>query len=246
MTNYALLNNIEHKDLRVITTRSAAYGDNLWYSQTFYQEFAAVQRCYPIFFQKDLSTGRIAPIVLFGFEQGENLYLDKGQWLASYIPLSVQRLPFAIGFQNEVRGGTETQERIITIDLDSPKVSTSEGIPLFLEFGGNSDYLENAANVLESLHQGLEKNNEFMEVLEACKLIEPFTMEVSLSDGSDNSLVGLYAINEERLKSLPEEQLLGLFHTGFLEAIYMFLASHTNLQTLVNRKDKRVILRESP
>ena len=50
--NNVLLNNIDHKDLRVITTRSAAYGDDVKSALTFPAEFRNVQACYPIVFHK--------------------------------------------------------------------------------------------------------------------------------------------------------------------------------------------------
>ena len=52
MTNSVLLNNIDHKDLRVITTRSAAYGDDVMFALTFPAEFRNVQAHYPIVFRK--------------------------------------------------------------------------------------------------------------------------------------------------------------------------------------------------
>lgn len=51
MAKYALLNNIQHKDLRVITQFSATYGDNITSTLTFPTEFADIQKEYPIFFK---------------------------------------------------------------------------------------------------------------------------------------------------------------------------------------------------
>ena len=56
MANNVLLNSIDHQDLKVLTERSKAYGDNVWYTQTFPQEFRSVQAYYPIFFNKDPNT----------------------------------------------------------------------------------------------------------------------------------------------------------------------------------------------
>ena len=67
MNNAVLLNNIDHKDLRVITTRAAAYGDDVKSALTFPAEFRNVQACYSIVFQKT-ADGKFQSIVLFGFQ----------------------------------------------------------------------------------------------------------------------------------------------------------------------------------
>jgi len=48
-----MLNNIQHKNLRVVTRPGAQYGDNVGIVMTFPTEYADVQREYPIFFRKD-------------------------------------------------------------------------------------------------------------------------------------------------------------------------------------------------
>ena len=57
MTNHVMLNNIQHKNLRVITRQGAEFGDNVGTVLTFPTEFADIQREYPIFFRKDPNTG---------------------------------------------------------------------------------------------------------------------------------------------------------------------------------------------
>ncbi len=52
MSKNVLLNSVEHRDLKVITTRGAHYGDAVWFTVTFPKEFRTVQAHYPIFFTK--------------------------------------------------------------------------------------------------------------------------------------------------------------------------------------------------
>ena len=87
MTNHVLLNNVDHKDLKVITTRSAEFGDDKKCAITFCWEFRSIQAHYPIFFTKDAETGEFASVAMFGFEDKENLFLNDTGWDASYIPL---------------------------------------------------------------------------------------------------------------------------------------------------------------
>jgi hypothetical protein len=94
MANFQLLNNIDHKDLKIITERSAALGDNVWYAVTFPAEFRNLQRHYPVFFIKNPNDGQFEAVAMFGVEDGENLFLDEYGWNASYIPLNIMRQPF--------------------------------------------------------------------------------------------------------------------------------------------------------
>ena len=41
---------------------------NVKYVMTFPFEFRNIQSCYPIFFQKDASSGKFFPLALFGFD----------------------------------------------------------------------------------------------------------------------------------------------------------------------------------
>jgi hypothetical protein len=238
MAKYELVNNIEHKDLKVNTKRDESFGDNVWFTLTFPDEFRAIQAYYPIFFQKDHQTGRLSPVALMGFQQNDNLFLSEDGWDVSYIPATLARQPFAIGQQTEKE--TNESTRVLTIDVESPRVNKTEGEPLFLEYGGNSDYLERVAALMEAIHQGVSKNVHFIETLTACELIEPFTLDVQLNDGTKHQMVGFYTIDEDKLEQLNDEQLASLTKMGYLQAIYFVLASQGNLAHLIKRKNDQL------
>ncbi len=245
MPNHVLLNSVEHKDLKVITKKSPEYGDDIWFAPTFYREFRSVQAHYPILFQKDSETDTYNTVALFGFQSRENLFLNDEGWDASYIPLSIQRLPFLIGFQEVNKDGTTETQRVITIDMDSPRVSRTEGKELFLEYGGNSEYLETMANVLETLHLGLEENKGFIQMLENYDLIESLTVDVELKDGSKNQLVGFHTINEDALNKLSSDAIINLHQAGYLQDVYIMLASQVHFRELVDRKNLKEFGKEA-
>jgi hypothetical protein len=238
MPNHALLNNVEHKQLRIVTARGAAWGDALMSALTFPAEFRELQAHYPIVFAKNADGTSFDPIALFGFQQGENLFLGAGKngWDAPYIPLTVERQPFLIGRPAD---GAEDQ-LLIHVDLDSPRLSTLEGEPLFLSYGGSTEYLERVSRVLRSIHDGLETSKSFIEALLHLELLESFVLDIELDDGSQNRLAGFYTINEERLASLKADQLARLHEAGYLQAIYMAVASLSQFRGLIERKNRAV------
>ena len=107
MAKHVLLNNVEHGDLRVITRRSAQYGDDVMCALTFPAEFRSVQAHYPIFFRKAADSGQFQPFAMFGLRDKENLFLDDQGWDATYIPMTIERQPFLIGIQPAAVGPVE-------------------------------------------------------------------------------------------------------------------------------------------
>lgn len=240
MSRYEMLNNVQHRDLRVVTRRSAATGDAVQYVVTFPLEFRRAQAHYPIFFRKDPSTGKLFPIILLGFEEGENLFLGADGWEPPYVPMSVLRGPFLIGFQTNP-DLPEGRQAVITVNMDSPLLTTEEdGQPLFLEHGGSAPYLETLKDLLEDIRLGLEMNERLIEVLTEQELIESVTMSITLNDGAERQLLGLYTINEERLNALDGERLEALHREGHLQSIYMIMASHSQFQELLRRRNAKL------
>jgi hypothetical protein len=238
MANFQILNNVEHKDLKILTERSAELGDNVWYAVTFPSEFRNLQRHYPVFFIKHPDSGEFQAVAMFGVEEGENLFLDEKGWNASYIPLNIMRQPFLIGFQEKTQEGKTEREPVVTVDMDSPRVNSERGEPVFLEHGGNSEYLEQVNSILNMLFVGMRTSKPFFETLEGLNLLESFVLDAQLFDGSEHRLAGFHTINEEVLGELSGEQLEMLNKRGYLEAIYMVIASMTNLPTLLERKNQ--------
>ena len=237
MSNFEPLNNVDHKDLRIITERSAVYGDNVMHTMTFPFEFRSVQAFYPILFHRD-DRGELYPVALFGFESGENLFLDGHGWHARYVPAMIRRQPFLIGFQADQAEGGE-RRRMLSLDMGSPRVSKERGEPLFEPLGGRTKFLEEMANLLETLYHGAEHNRKFVEALQEHGLIESVTFDIALVDGSRNQLLGYYAIDEEKLRGLSDEALGKLSREGFLMPLFMMLASTVNVRTLVDLKSAR-------
>lgn len=232
MAKHALLNNVAHKNLRVITRHSAELGDDVSAVVTFPTEWGDVQREYPILFRKDATTGELISVALLGFGEAENLFLDEaGGWNANYIPGIVARGPFLIGFQRE--------EPVIHVDLDHPRISTTEGEPIFLPNGGNTRYIERVAVILEGIRVGLEAGKAMFAAFTAMDLIEPVRLQIEISGEEQHNLHGYFTINEEKLANLSGEQLEKLNRAGFLQGAFLVVASLNNIKKLIDMKHRR-------
>jgi hypothetical protein len=225
MQKLELLNNVSHKDLRVITRRGVPWGDAVMSCPATPDEFRSLQAHYPIVFQHD-AQGQFQPLALFGLHEGQNLFLGADGWTAAYVPLAMRRAPFVIGVaEDELR---------MLVDMASPRISAgADGEAVFLPQGGHSEFLEHSNSVLRALHEGLQATPEFVQALVAHDLLEPFVLDVERSDGTRGRLVGLHMIHEERLAALDAKSIALLHQADYLQPIYMALASMSNLHTLI-------------
>jgi len=233
--NFALVKKEDHKDILINTDRSAELGDNVQLAMTFPTEFRSIQSTYPIVFREDGEDGFI-PVALLGFEQNENLFLSETGWDASYIPAMIRKEPFLIGTQ----GDDDDPSRVLSIDMDSPRVNTEKGEALFGVLGEMTEFLESQANMLEVIFKGHQQNKLFVNALLEQDLLESVTLDITLKDRSRNSLLGFHTINEEKVQDLSAETLHLFSRNDMLMPLFMVLASMGNIQRLIDVKNARL------
>ena len=235
MSGHEILTAQAHRDLRIRTERSAELGDAVMSCITVPTEFRQVQNEYPILFRLNVERDSFTALAIFGFETGENLFLDGDRWDARYRPLAMEIQPFLIGRQADEQG-----EKQVHVDLVSSRVTEGEGVRVFDEHGRPTPFLETIAEQLGELDEGYQSSASFFDALRRHDLLEPLTLEVTLDDGSTNRLVGFHVIDEDRLRALDEASLGDLHASGHLLAIFMAMASLSNLTALIARKNRRM------
>jgi hypothetical protein len=236
MSNHQILNSADHGQLRVHTGAGARYGDNVMACLAPPAEFRQIQGHFPIVFRRDIESGAFAALALFGFESSENLFLEGENWSASYRPMAIAIQPFLVGRPAE---GSDTPQ--VHIDMAHPRVATGGiGTRVFDEDGRPTPYLEAIAERLGDLDYAHRQSPAFFEALARYDLIEPFTLDVPLNDGSRHSLVGYHTINEGRLAELDGEAFYQLNSAGHLSPIFMAMASLSRFGELVARKNARI------
>jgi hypothetical protein len=238
MTNFQIVSASKHGEIRVVTAYDAAYGDSLMYVPTFPLEFRDIQSCYPIFFLKDVETGQFFAAALCGFEPEENLFLNNGNWDASYLPMMIRRQPFLIARQAVDPKSPDATQPVISIDRDHPRVGKNEGQRLFSEDGSPSDFLQQAILLLKKIHRAHQHNENFSKTLLQYDLLESLTLDITFNNGSKKNLNDFYTINETKLYELEGDALAHLNKEGYLQPIFMAIASFSRLRALIDRRDK--------
>ena len=90
------------------------------------------------------------------------------------------------------------------------------------------------------MHEGIQQSRSFISALVSFDLIEAVTLDIELNDNSKHQLVGFYTINEDNLNALSNDNYLALQKAGFIESIYMIIASQMNIHDLVARKNAKL------
>lgn len=248
MARIELLDNLSHKDLRINPSFSAELGDNIASTITFITEFAEVQKEYPILFRKDPEKDVYQAVVLFGIQRDENLFLDNSPdghqkfpgWNAAYVPAVVRRGPFSIGLRKKQEQSSEEVEPLVHIDIEHPKISLDDGVRVFLEQGGNSQYLQRMVETLNLIRDGISLNNVMFDAFALHELIEDVDINIELMNGEKHKLSGFKTINADKLNQLSGEALAELSRGGFLQAAYFVVASLSNIQKLIDIKNRRL------
>jgi SapC len=229
MSNIVLLDSRSHRNLRVHARPAAQYGDNQRFVPVIVSEFQALAMHSPVLFSKDADTGQFYCGAMQGFDVGENLLLDEHRKLDVYRPLNLQRGPF-------VAAGTD-----LAIDLDHPRVAPSGDQALFTEAGEPTHYLQSVMGLMRDLRPGLERTRIFIDTLLGLKLIEPMTIAARFDDGVNREFTGLYTVNREQLQQLADGAVLDLFRRGYLQLIYLLLASLGHVSELAQRKNRSLL-----
>lgn len=235
MSNHQILNPADHGTLRVHTEAGAALGDAVMASLAVPAEFRQLACEYPIVFRFDPASGKFSALALFGFEDGENLFLDGGTWDAAHKPLAMAIGPFLVGRSRDGEGPSQ-----VHIDLDHPRIAKGgEGMRLFDDEGRPTPYVEQVADMLAMLDESYRTSEAFFAALDRYGLLEPFSMDVTLESGAQHRLVGYHLIDEDKVRTLEPGVLAELHTAGHLMPLFMALASLGNLSKLVRRKSRK-------
>ena len=227
MTQIAVLNSQAHRDLRVESKVSARYGDDQRFVPVVVSEFPLLAVHYPILLSKDGETGTFYCGAVLGFDVGENLFLDEGQGQDGYRPLNLRRMPFY------------TAGPDLAVDLEHPRVGGGQRV--FDEDGKPTPYLESIFAVMRDLAPGVEMTKAFVQTLLSLKLVESVSIDVGFDDGTTRDLQGLYTIDQAALRALPDNAVVDLFRRGYLQLIYLMIASMKQVSVLARRKNLRLL-----
>lgn len=240
MTKFTALDKNKHNLTRVITGRGAEFGENIHLVPVITEELHKLILEYPVCLIKDNNTGQFGLQALLGFEVGENLFLQGNEWQANYVPLHIRRQPFMVGVNTSEGEQPTSENTVITINTDSPRVQEESGELIFDKEGNITPFMQEMNNLLSNLVGGIIRTETFINTLSEYDLIEPIQLTVNFIDSEEKRFDGIYTLSEEKLKNLSPDVLETLNSKGYLQACYLLLASMGHVQKLISLKRKQL------
>jgi len=235
----SILTNDQHRSVAVDTRARPEYGDTVNRAVALSAEFNELHREYPLLLRKtDEAPGFVAHAIL-GFEKDENLFVEGDRWISTYIPATMARGPFSLGYIRPEDGGNAPAGVKVMIDEQHPRLR-AEGQPVFLPLGGETPYLQGIKRVLQTVDAGLRVDRLLYRELVAMDLLEEVKIQISVFAELRYDFSGYHSINQEKLAALNAEQLLRLHRQGLLAPVYFLISSLGNFQRLVNLKIARL------
>jgi hypothetical protein len=235
----SILTSDQHRSVAVDTRARPEYGDAVNRAIALSAEFNELHREYPILLRKTAEAPGFVAHAILGFEKDENLFIQGDRWISTFVPASLARGPFSLGYIRSEEGGTEPASLKVMIDEQHPRVR-AEGQPVFLPLGGETPYLQGIKRVLQTVDAGLRADRLLYPELVELGLLEEVKIQISVFAELRYDFSGYYSINQEKLAALDAAQLHRLHKPGLLALVYFLISSLGNFQRLVNLKIARL------
>ena len=183
---------------------------------------------FPLVFVRNKKTGDFMPSALMGLDQATNLYCQTATWEPTFIPTSFTLEPFAV---TQLGSGVGDSE--IALDENNPLLSETSGEKLYLEDGVATEYLKaKKENIVKITEQSLQAV-EICRYLAEKKLLVSRTLKLQYSEESRKyEIEGVFVVDEQIIKKLPDEEFRELRDRGLLAMIYAHLVSLQQIHRL--------------
>ncbi|KOO58851.1 multidrug transporter [Rheinheimera sp. KL1] len=224
----------KHAQIKINTANALAFAQEQHILPVVVQEFVRIGAELPIVFIKDPATERFDAVVMLGLKTGENLMLTEGRWQGFYVPKVLWNHPLTLADDPSKEG-----QLLVALVESSPMVNTETGHPLFNEDGSESDFLKSRVDSMREFFMQSQSTKAFNKTLADMELLIPQTLTIRL-EGEPREISGIYIVDEKKLNSLSDEQLLDLIKRGLMPAIYAHLMSLQQVQRLGDRANKAV------
>jgi hypothetical protein len=233
MANIVPVKKEQHQKLKLANTRNISHIKAQHIIPISAAEYAQSSASFPIVLVKNPESERFRSVAMLGLEAGENVFYEDEKWTALSMPQSISMVPFSLGLDPE-KENTLT----VCIDLESEFVGEDKDLALFEDDGKESEVLTNVQNALGRLYDNERMTENFIKELQDNDLLQELELNIALSSGENKKLVGIFTINEDKIKSLSDDKVLDFHKRGLFVPIYSMLGSLTQVNRLVQLRNQ--------
>ena len=233
MANFVPVRKEQHQNLKIATQRNLDHVAAQHIVPVTAAEYAQASASFPLVLVKNPDSPRYRSVAMLGIESGENLYYQDKKWTGLSVPLSIGMAPFALGVDPD-------KENTLTacIDVDSEFVGEDKDLALFDADGKETDVLTNVQQSLGRLYDNERMTETFIKELEDNDLLQELQLNLDFSNGEKKKLVGIFTVNEEKVKALAEDKVIDFHKRGLFVPIYAMLGSLGQVNRLVQLRNQ--------
>lgn len=239
MSKTIVLNNVDHKNLKVDTRPEFSNSKQVNRILVHATEIAELHKEFPLVFYKHPDTGQTQLHAILGLEKDENLFIDESGWSTRFVPALLARGPFSLGYKKAQQEGEPAADPVICIDMQDPRVNTEHGEDVFLQFGGEAPYLDYVKKALKTIESGMQFDKTLYTLVESMDLLEPVSIQIKLSNVEEVNFSDYYTVNQQKLTQLDGTNLAKLNQFGVLSLLYFVLSSMGNFQQSIELKNAK-------
>ncbi len=196
------------------------------------QEFYGLACEFPLLFVKNSETGEFVPVALMGLKQGVNLFCQRAPWRSSFVPSHFHTGPLLVSGL-----APDSDEAVVCLDPDHPLVSESEGEPMFLPSGDQSEMLQRKVEQITRITRQTLQSRAVCAFLAKKRLFQSRPLKLQVArDAPRYEVDGVYLVDEQRLEQLEDGEFLELRRHGLLPALYAHLTSLQQLGRLARKQ----------
>lgn len=234
-----VLESDKHRHLKLLPLVDHSVASHMQACFVAAAEFTHAAREFVIVFvqAQGEAKSQLQPIVMMGVAERENLFVAAAAgsaWDARYVPAYIRRYPF---WATSIEG---SKAQAAMIDAWWRGFSETEGEPLYEADGQPAKRLAEALVFLERFDVEAEHTLAVCRRLVELDLLRPMTVTATLPGDTKLALDGFLAVDEAKLRALPDARVAELHRDGTLGLLYAHLASLGNLQALLDRKARRL------
>lgn len=221
------LNRKSHSNLRIRPSTDFSFIAKQQILPITAHEILVAASEFPVVFVKDSTTDSMQLAVICGLKQGENLYAGKTVWPGIYMPAIVKNYPFSLVLKSE-----GSDDVALCIDEECEQFNDKEGVALFDEEGGESEFLKAVTERLLTTHAQIKATVEFTKFLTDNDLLSAQQLTINSPGGEPYNIKGIYVVDETKLKNLGVDVLTSIHSKGILPIIYAHLVSLHQVERL--------------
>lgn len=188
------------------------------------QELAKACMSLPITFIKQ--EDQYITAVLQGLQQDQNLCVaPDGRWIGTYTPALYRGYPFTLA-------QADNDQLVLCVDMDSGLISEYFDESFFDAEGEPAQSVKDVLDFLQQVRNNRQLTLRLCAALDAEGLIQPWPIKIKGKDDTEQTIEGLYRIDEAKFNALDADALHRVHQSGALPVVYCQLLSMQHIHTL--------------